>query len=321
MSATSFKGYNDIGEFSFNETLEANVRNFIDWGLLGLGAFHNIHIPTSGAYGGNAHLLRRVSDPRYTDGRVWEGFRKNWCWESGIGYSSDPIQVSGLFIGNTFYPKNSGYFIDYPNGRVIFDTPLPASSSVKIEFSAKWVQVESFDSLPFFRTGQQRSFRIDSSYYTSGSGDWSILSDKRYQFPVIGVEAVTDKDYEGYQLGGGQKSENKVLIHVIGEDKPAVSRLANIMADQGDKTIYLYDLNRMASNNAFPLDYRGSMSANPKTYPLLIAPTGDGGFRYTSRVQNGTIFIHDTSEQGPEKLGELYHAVVEWNVEAILHTI
>lgn len=321
MSTTSFKGYNNIGEYSYDEALDLNIRNFVDWGLLGLGAFSNVTISSSGAYGGNISTLRKVNDPRYTDGRVWEGSRKNWCWESGVGYTSDPIQVSGLFIGNSFYPVNSGYFIDYPNGRVVFDTPLPANSSVKIEYSYKWVQVEGFDNVPFSRIGQQRSYRLDSPYYTAGSGSWSLLADKRFQFPVVAVEATTDKNYEGYQLGGGHKAQSKVLLHVIGEDKPSVSRLANIFADQGDKTIFMYDLNLVASNNAFPLDYRGSLTANPKTYPNMVAATGDGGYRYTNRVQHGTIHIHDASSQGPEKLGEIYHAVVEWNVEAVLHTI
>lgn len=322
MSFTTFNGYTDIGEYSFNEILEDNIMTFIDWGMLGLGAFVNVTIPTSGAYGGNAHILKRVSDPRYTDGRVWEGHRKNWCWESGVSYSSDPIQISGVFIGNAFHPINSGYHVDYENGRVIFDNPLPAASSVKLEYSCKWVSIESFDEIPFDRIGHDRSYRIDTNYYNAGSGLWGVVSDKRIQFPVVAVEAVTDKDFKGYQLGGGKRALAKVLLHVIGEDKPAVSRLSNILSDQFDKSIFLYDTGKIARENRFPLDYRHSKVSNPLTYPSLVAATGDGGFRYESRVQNGKIYIYNVNEQGPERLtSRLYHAVVEWDVEAILHTI
>lgn len=317
-----FKGTSSLSDHSFNEVLEHNVISYIDWNMLRLGGFSNVEIPTSGNFGGDAHQLRRVTDPRYTDGQVWEGFRKNWVWESGIGHATSPISISGVFVNASFFPINSGYHIDYPNGRIVFDSPLPASSSVKVGYSFKWVNTVSSDQVPFFRQGHTRSFRIDESHYTANSGIWNRLTDTRLELPLIAVEAVQNKTYAGYQLGGGQFVRPKVLLHVISEDKNANERLASILSEQAHSTLFMYDSNKMGKEGAYPLDYRGSKTSNPLTYPDLIRPTGDSGYRYTSKVKEGRLFISRSTEQSTERITQnIYHSVVEWELEAILFAI
>ena len=61
-----------------------NFITFYDWGFLDAGQFYNISVPQSGIYGGDRHKLRLVDSPNYTAGQVWEGYRQNWVWESGI---------------------------------------------------------------------------------------------------------------------------------------------------------------------------------------------------------------------------------------------
>lgn len=322
MSHTTFKGIDSISEPSINEAIRDNIISFLDWGFLEIGAFYNINIATSGAYGGNRAVLRRVNDPRYTTGTVWEGQRKNWIWETELERADKPIAISGLFINNVFFPINSGYYIDYPNGRVVFNSPVPANSSVKIEHSYKLVQVIDSDLLPDVTQIQARSFRADDSNIAVNSGQWQRLADTRVQLPVICVNVPDRKTYKGFQLGGGSWAKMDVLLDVVGEDKAMTSRIANIISNQNEKTIFVYDTERLASDNKYPLDYRGSPIPSALNYPQLVSPTGDGGYRYIDKIQNSKLSIIDAEEQGTKRTNNnVFHCPVNFTIELILNDI
>jgi hypothetical protein len=108
---------------------------------------------------------------------------------------------------------------------------------------------------------------------------------------------------------------------VITENKRTTSRLASVLAEQNESDLYLYDPGRLASQNRFPLDSRGEIASGALCYPDLIAPTGDGGFRYTNKVQHGKMVVNDSNMQDVTKLNNVYHCPVKWSTEVILHKI
>lgn len=317
MSINSFKGYDTIGEPSISEAVEDNMVEYINWGFLKLGAFYNIHIPTSGSFGGDMHELRCVNDPRYDIGQIWSANRANWVWESGLALTEDPIAISGIFVDGDFLPKGSGYHINYKYGQVVFDTAISNTSNVKLEYSAKWINVVNSDSVPWLKPTQSRSFRVDDRLYVAGSGDWNT---NYIQPPIVAVESV-GKNYKGYQLGGGQYAYTDVVLHVITEDKRTTSRLASVLAEQNESDLYMYDPGLMATQNRFPLDSRGEIASGALCYPDLISATGDGGFRYTNKVQHGKIRLYDSNMQNVNHLSNVYHCPVRWSTEVILHKI
>ena len=97
------KFVSQIGETLLMSQIESNFKTYLDWGLLGIGGFSNVSIPTSGAYGGTFDRLRLVDDPSYTLGQVWEGPRKDWVWESGVEYSTQPTELTGGDVESTLY--------------------------------------------------------------------------------------------------------------------------------------------------------------------------------------------------------------------------
>jgi hypothetical protein len=321
MGITNFKGYLDISEPTLTEAVEDNLVEYINWCFLTMEAFYNITIPSSGAYGGDRHRLVAVNDPRYTSGQVWEAYRQNWVWESGLSVSEQPVAISGIFVDGSFIPKGSGYHVNYEYGQVVFDTPISTTSTVQLEYSHKWIDVVNADSSPWFRKSQTRSFRLDDPMFTANSGTWGDLAENRLQLPVVAVESV-GKNYEGYQLGGHQYARNRVVLHVIAEDPRTAKKIASVLAEQSESTIFMYDPGRMAQHNRFPLDYRGEIASGALCYPDLIKATGDGGYRYTNKAQNGKLRIFESTEQDCDRLHEnIYHCPVRWNTEVILHQI
>jgi hypothetical protein len=271
---TSLKGLTDIGQSSITEVIEDNIIHFFDWGFLDKGSFFNISIPNSGQWGGNKNRLRLVDDPNYTYGQVWETFRSNWVWESGLSVSTQPIQLSGVYVNNTFFPANTtgnyGHHYNYPLGRVVFNSGLATNSNVQLNYSYKLISVIDADSVPFFKQLQYGSFRVDSDdFLVSKSGNWSILGNTRIQMPAIAVEYV-DGNSTPYALGGGQYVNRRFLFHVLSENDDMGHKIADVIANQKDKTIFMYDVDAVARNRNFPLTAAGTIASGALTYPQLI---------------------------------------------------
>lgn len=318
MATDRFKGVTNIGDAEFSEVLRDNLIGYVDWGMIQAGGYINISIPTTTEYGGGPHRLRPVSDPSYTDGQVWEAYRQNWVWESGLAPATPPISISGVFVDTVF--NSSGYTVDYPQGRIVFDTAISTASNVQVEYSFKWVRVMDARSIPWFNRAQRRSFRVDDTNYLPNSGGWVETASTRVQLPVVAVEAVVNSERLPYELGNrAQETTVTSVFHILAEDDSTAKRLASILDRQQDQTIFMFDTNRMARENRFPLNVDGSVAPSALTYPDLVAPTGDGGFRYSNHAMWGKLRIAESSMTDEQEISsELYHAAVRWDTEVIL---
>ena len=343
---------NNVGDTSITPAIRDNLVEFFDWAILDAGGFFNVNVPTEGFYGGDKHKLRVVDDPNYTLGQVWEGFRSNWVWQSGLSCSDQPLVVqqlledseyplakrspgiSGVFIGSTFQPVSGvgdySHHINYPAGRVIFDSAISTSSDVKVEFSYKWVNVIPANN-EFFREIQYRSQRADGDFTLVGSGDWSQLGETRLQLPAIAVEPAVRRTQTPYNLGSSTSYvASDVLFHVLAEDDFTRDKLVDMVSLQGDKTIFMFDSDRIGRKDDFPLDYRGMVAASGQRYPELVAPSGEGGspgagkgYRVGELAASEGKFdnlrlaearVTTTSALSPS----LYHGVVRITTEAII---
>ena len=316
---TSLIGFSDVGNSTISETIRSNLIVFFDWGLLDKGAFFNVNIPTSGAYGGNWHILKPVNDPNYTNGQVWSSRRKNWVWENkdSTELSVSPIGISGIFVDNVFKPYGSGYHINYREGKIIFDSAQALSTEVKLEYSHKWISVKSSNEVPFFRKLETESFRVDDSNFLVSSGNVVELSQTRLQMPL--VEVLNSRKYEPYEIGNNCKETyTDVVFHILAEDDVTAGKLVDIIAGQDERVIALFDINRMARNNAFPLDYRGEIASGVLTYPTLVKPSGEGGYRTTEVLGGRMVFSNARASLGRWVDRNIYNTTVKMTTKVIL---
>lgn len=273
------KGFNSFGDATITTHIRENLISFFDYGIVSKSGFINVEIPSTGYYNGDDHKLRPVNDPRYDNGQVWEGFRSNWVWESGLGAltSNDNTYpgVSGVYIDSIFHPTSTSgeysHYINHTLGRVIFDRPISINSQVECNFSYKYVNTSRVDGLNWFKQIHQNSERSDNENFISNSGEWGILADNRIQLPAIGIELANTRKMIGYQLGGGQTVFTDFLFHCVAEDIYTRDHMIDIVSLQNDKVIKAYDLNKIAQNNAFPLDYRGVPVSGALLYPELVS--------------------------------------------------
>ena len=285
---TQLKGVSNIADSTLSTQISDNVIEFFNWGLLDAGGYFNINMPATGLYGGDKHKLRLVDDPNYTAGQVWEGYRSNWVWETGVSPSSKPIQISGVYVGGTFQPGTGvgtyAHHVDYPNGRVVFDSAIATPSTVAAEFSYKWINVIKAEGIPWFREIQYNSQRVDSEHFAqTGSGDWSQLGQTRVQLPALAVEVVPRRRFAPFELGSTRTAYTDVLFHVLSEEEYVASQLVDMVSLQEEKTLWLFDTNLLATQNKYPLNYRGELTSHALAsgrYPDLVSDTSEGGLRW-----------------------------------------
>jgi hypothetical protein len=261
------------------------IIDFFNWATLEIGNYQNISIPTSGIYGGQKSRLRPVTDPRFSDGRVWEGYADDWVWESGVSFTPAPIQISGVYVGGTLYTKDDasyGHYVDYKRGRVVFSGVVDTSSVVTAEFSPRIISFYDSDSAPAKQV-MYENYRVDDSMYTNpASGSWNVLHDLRRELPFVSVSVSPTTSYKPYQIGGGQLGQIDIHFSVYAQNKFWRDQICDMLGRQNHKAIWLPNRGTMKVSTDYPfdLDYKGSLVDTPVEYPDIVKPTGDGGYRW-----------------------------------------
>lgn len=314
-------GINSIFDTTLNNELQDNIVEFLDWGLLQKGNYFNVTLNEVSSDSLDYSILRRSGNDNFTDGVAWEGFRKNWVWQSGITYQPAPLVntnaaypgISGVYINDTFYPSNTtgqyAHKVDYYNGRVIFNNPIPTGSKVQAEYSYKYINIIYANNLPWLREIQYRTLEPNPSFININKGEFDLPAEMRVQLPAIAVEVVPRRTMRGYQLGGGQIVLTDVLFHCIAEDEITRNKLVDIISFQNEKTIYMFDSNRIANSGDMPLDYRGFPVSGALRYPDLIEkyPSKKLGF------QNSTV-------QGMDLINTNFYAGIVRTTTEVIQT-
>ena len=71
----NLKGIKDIKESTLNNEIQDGIIEYFDWALLGIGNYYNVTYAEQSPYDQDYSKLRLSSDPNYSEGQVWEGFR------------------------------------------------------------------------------------------------------------------------------------------------------------------------------------------------------------------------------------------------------
>lgn len=306
------KGFESISDSMISNDICDNLISFLDYGLVEKSGYINVNIPTTGVFGGLNHRLRPVSDPRYSSGQVWQSFHGNWLWETGLVSNSNTNPgVSGVYVSGVFRPVTSSgtyaHYIDHKHGRVVFNSAIPRTSTVECNFSYKYFSVEKTYGVGWFKQIQTGSDRTDSSNFVKQSGEWSQFAENRVQTPVFGIEQIPNGTSQGYQLGGGQIFKTDFLIHCVAEDGYTRDWMLDVIRLQNESTIKMYNLNTIADNNAFPLDYRGVPISGALRYPQLV-----------DQYPGNWLRIYNIRTDSIYELGNLFIGTLKISTEIIL---
>jgi hypothetical protein len=308
---TKFHHVYNIGDKGPVSLLEDNIKMFLDWSFLNIGGFVNIKIPTQNISSGNLYQLKLSTDPGLTANTSWESPRKDWVYETGVVHNSmSPINISGIYLNNTFLPAPTGsgaygYKINYPLGKINFNNPVGAKSTVALEYSYRYVQVYKAHDTVWWQEFQQQTYNAAISKTTPNS---NISSEHRIQTPLIVVE-LTDRTYlKPYQLGSSENIVYQdVLLHIFSETPTYRNSLVDMMLLQKEKNLHLIDTQKVVKNGVFSTNINGQFNPNSLNYDQLSY----NAQYFTNRYNIKDAVLSETNTISPS----LYSGIVRWTLE------
>jgi hypothetical protein len=304
---TTFHNVSSITNKDRISNLEDNIKSFLDWSFLHVGGFVNVNIPTSGVAGGSFHNLKNSEDPVMKD-RVWQSPRKDWVYESGIIYESgSPTLFSGIYLNNTFLPAPTGsgnysYNVNYPLGQIVFDKPVSSRSSVVAEYSYRYIQVYKSSDNFWWKEVQKETYNPSNF----NKQDYSITSVHRVQLPAIIIELIPRTVQVPHELG----NVNNILIqdlflHIYAENSNQRNTIIDALLHQKDKTLLLYNSNRVIKENRYSLNKFGNINNSGYNYPNIV-----------QNFQEYWCTIKDSNLGELNSLSSsLYNGIVRWSIE------
>jgi len=299
---------------NFTSNLENNIKMYYDWALLSIGAWNEVTIPTQQIYGGDYSRLRVVDDPNYNLGQVWETPKQNLVWDTNVVYTNhigNPINPSNIgipYIDSA--PTSSNYYINYPQGQIVFDNPIPASSTVQLSYPYRIVSVDIADGTPWWKALHSKWWRVDDTqFHQVGSGEWSLFGEHRIQMPSVIIESCFMGSSEGWELGtASRRAKREVRFHIYSESMTERNNLMDIIGLQSDRKIPLFNINGILFDDAFPINYRGE-KVNNLNYENFADITG---------YLMGVCLMEDAQIQNIRKIHpNLYGATVQTTISFI----
>ena len=313
----SLSGFGNVFDNSFQNEIQDNMVEWLDWGLLNKGNYFNVTLGELSQDNRDMSLLQLSANNNFAAGQAWDGFRSNWIWQSGITVESGaeaPIVsdnnvipgISGVYVDDTFYASDTtgtyAHHIDYCNGRVVFDTPIPTGSKVQAEFSYKYINVIYANNLPWIQEVSARSL--------FPTGDDPILPpEMEVQLPSVAVEVTSNRKFKPFALGsqGNQYVYTDVLFHCIADNVYTRNAMVDMVSLQNDKNFAIFDTNSVINSGELPINYNGSPASGALRYPDLISK-----HRYTD------VRIRDTKSQQAISINSNVHiGVVTSTIEII----
>jgi hypothetical protein len=305
----TLKGIDGINKYTPSMNLERNLVMYFDYGSIALGAFGNIPYNSSGVHGENLGKLNPVLSYQYGSGKVWEGYRNNWVWESGYA-GRQPVNISGIYVNNVF--STTGYNVDYRNGQVILDSGRTANTNVRCSFSSKTIWWDQADS-KCFKDLINESFRKDLFDATGiGSGIRTVLTNHRVQLPAVFIEVTSDVEFEGYQLGGGQYFRPLVNFYIFAENADQKKFLTDLITNQNEGSFRGVDFNGIRSSGDYIYNASGFLNSGAKTMPNLYNSYPWGVSTITFLGMRGVDIPY---------VPDLFRALIKCRCELVLGTI
>jgi hypothetical protein len=197
--------------------LKHSWREFLDAELLRDGCYDIVTSGTQFYDGSDMSLLvpdtaqEILAEGGYQPGQVWQSLFRNWIYQNPPALNPSVIlrhwptafRASGVYIDGAFRLENDAVYphsIDYINGRIIFDSPLPLDTTVHGEFSYKNVQILNLRQF----NNQLREGALEAQYksnpFTAGQLIYPSGSTRVIPLPIIFTENVR-RTHSNYQLG------------------------------------------------------------------------------------------------------------------------
>jgi hypothetical protein len=262
-----------------------SLRFFLEQELLRDGNYDCISSGTQFYDGSDMSLLVPDTAPEVlaefglSAGQVWQSAFRNWVYENPPALNPSVIlnswpsafRASGVYIDGAFRLESDPVYphhIDYLNGRVIFDSPLPLETTVHGEFTYNTVKVMSLREFNNQLKFAALESKFTSNPYSAGQLIYPSGSVKVSPLPIIFIEDM-GRTHGAYQLGDRSVVANdEMLFEIWALDEGTRDNLIDLVAFQHRKSFPIINY------NVSPLPLSGLMNElSPAWVPYISLAT------------------------------------------------
>jgi hypothetical protein len=296
--------------------IKANLKFFLEDLFLRNGFYTNVSAGEIGINGNDISLMLPgdivYSQPDAVSSipnKVFQSAFKNWTHEDGIPSSESgvlpPTVASGVTVNGTFYAQATtvGAFahgIDYPNGRVIFDTPLAGTPTVQADFSYKTVLVDGANVFE----NERKPILIETAYKDNPRATGVDIYpgvDSR-TLPGVFID-ILRRTNSGYELGTRNPVKDFFgVLHIWSRDEYTRDLIEDVISDEYRQVLLGIDFNTAPD----PLLGHGFKN---QAFPGYRALANQWGPHFWRR-----IYIEEMSPKKSTSLFEVERSRIEFNV-------
>jgi len=242
-------------ELKLRALLKLNYKFFADMTFLREGGYSNVASGQTFYDGGvTSVFLPDLEAPDYygmSAGQVWQSPFRQFIYESGVVLDglitqAVPTIMSGVYVNGSFRAQDDSTYshhIDFLQGRIFFDSPLPLDTQVHADFAYRHVRVD-------FEHAFNQQFSdgyIESKYATNPETSFQLVypSGNKQPFPAVFIE-IDRRSTKPYELGNRSLTiTDEVKFHIWALDDLQRDNIVDILSSQENKTIPLIDFNKM----------------------------------------------------------------------------
>lgn len=187
-------------------------------------------------------------------GQVWQSAFTNWVYEVPPSLNPSVIlnrwprafRASGVYIDGAFRLENDTdypHHIDYLNGRIIFDDPLPLDKVVNSDFTYKTVQVLNLREFNNQLKDGVLERQWSNNPRTAGQVVYPSGSTKTALLPIVFVEDMS-RTYGAYQLGDRSLiARDELVCQIWALDEGTRDNLIDLISFQQRKSFPVINYN------------------------------------------------------------------------------
>lgn len=307
-------------EFKQRSLLKLNIKNFVDMIFLREGLWTNV--PSGELYADGSDMSLLLPDGEAPDllglsqRQVFQSAFREWVHESGVpldgtNLTEQPMSASGVYIQGAFRYTDDAEFphtIDYFNGRIIFESPLPNDiGPVHAPFAFRHVRV-GFEN----RFNQQFDDPyLENQYGTNPETSMQLVypSGNFQPFPAVFIE-IDERDKQPYELGNRSAVMAEVCrFHIWTLDDLQRDDIMDVLDSQWHKRIPIIDFNKA------PLPISGFFNTLNNEWVAYQLMLNNPELTTTVGVGRPIRYFADIDESNPinEQPSETYEkGQVEW---------
>lgn len=251
--------------------VKSNLEYWLNNKLLTQGLYISIPSGYADIYGNDLSRLQASSDESFPSGTVYQSAFKNWVYESDITVSESglapPIVCSGVYVDGIFRAKDSSsplysaahaHSVDYPNGRIIFDSVV--NGTIQAEFSYKTVTVGHAPA----KGNENRPLLIETAWKDNPQASGADIYPKASSqtLPAVFIDII-DRTSRGYELGSSSLIADFFgVFHIWSRDDFTLDLIEDILTDAQHDVILGINFN----SAPYPLNYIGDKNGSFESY-------------------------------------------------------